>query len=282
MQSSVGSRQYELEDLETIRLITSALFDISAEKTGRLRDAFEKNTIFYEEISNLYQSIKNTARRRGELPKQAPTVVHSVAIAFTSNARFYGAVNIEVMRAFVEAIQRNTKVDYIVIGKTGKTFLENNPELAKNVAFFSFENDEPTNDEMKRLLENVRPYGEVQVFYPSYINVFTQEVAILDIAYAPAIKETKNTNKEIDYIFEPELPKILRFFETRVRHIIFQRVMLESELARTASRLFSMNRAQDRADKSIVKVRQVISQEIKTFNDARLLESFSAISKWKK
>lgn len=283
MAHSVGARQRELQDLETIRFIASALFDVSAEKIGRLRAAFEKNTAFYTDITSLYQTIKKTARARGELPPRSPTVVRSVAIAFTSNARFYGAVNAEVMRTFTEAMRRDPKIDYIVIGKTGKAFLENDPENAKRSSYFSFEGDEPTSDEVKRLLENVMPYEQVQVYYPSFVNVFTQKVAVQDVAYA-AEPETGDASptEETDYIFEPELLKILAFFETRVRYLLFQRVMLESELARTAARLFSMNRAQDRADESIVRARQAIRRDVDTFNDMRLLESFSAISKWKK
>jgi len=58
--------------------------------------------------------------------------------------------------------------------------------------------------------------------------------------------------------------------------------MLESELARTSARLIAMNRAQDRADGALDSLRRLLKRDADTFNDARLLEAFSAISKWKK
>ena len=281
MSTALTNQRRELEDVKTIRFITSALFDLSAEKINRLRTAFEKNKSFYDDIAYLYHSIKLTASGRGELPEKTGKVVRIVSVAFTSNMRFYGAVNSEVIRTFVEHMRSGATSDYMVIGKVGRTLMGNYPDLEKLPLYYSFENDEPTREEIAQFLKNIVPYTQVLAFYPSFVNVFAQKVAAQDITYASQ-GEPMTKNMEIDYIFEPELSKILEFFETRVRYLLFQRVMLESELARTASRLFSMNRAQDRADEEIVVLRRAIRQSIETFNDLRLLESFSMISKWKK
>jgi len=58
--------------------------------------------------------------------------------------------------------------------------------------------------------------------------------------------------------------------------------MLESELARTSARLLAMSKAEERANEEVSNVQRLIRREVETFNDMRLLESFSAISKWKK
>ncbi len=283
MSTVLGVREQELGDLQTIRFVASALFDISAQKIGRLRAAFEKNKGFYDDIASLYQSVKQTAYERGELPERpATTAIRSVAVAFTSNKRFYGVVNNEVMRSFLEYMQSGVDADFIVIGRTGKALMENHPESEKRASYFSFEGDEPTGDEIRQFLKNVTLYDQVQVFYPSFVNVFKHTVLMLDITYAPHEKKADDTTPRFDYIFEPELRKILEFFETRVRFLLFERAMLEAELARTAARLFSMNQAQDRSDDNIVLLRRAIRRNTKNFNDLRLLESFSAISKWKK
>ncbi len=282
MSNVIGARKRELEDLETIRFVASALFDVSAEKIGRLRTAFEKNKAFYDDIAGLYQAIKQTAFDRGELPKRPPSVVRTVSVAFTSNTRFYGAVNAGVINTFTEHMGSGTQSDYVVIGRTGKALMENNPDLAERVSYYSFTEDEPTGEEMRQFLKNIVPYDQVQVFYPSFVNVFTQNVTVQDITYAPKTSSSSQKESEFEYIFEPELPKILTFFESRVRYLLFERAMLESELARTAARLFSMNQAQDRSDREVVVLRRAIRRDEANFNDSRLLESFSAISRWKK
>jgi|CXWL01.1.fsa_nt_gi ATP synthase F1 gamma subunit len=282
MSSALGTRRNELEDLETIGFVASALFDVSAEKISRLRAAFEKNKVFYDDIADLYQSIKQTAFERGELPQKSVTVVQTVTVAFTSNIRFYGAVNAEVIGAFIEHMRSGAKSDYIVIGRTGKMLMENAPDCQKRTSYYAFKEDEPTGEERRQFLKSVAPYSQVQMFYPSFLNVFSQKVVMQDITYTPHAEAASGETLAFDYIFEPELPKILDFFETKVRYLLFKRVMLESELARTAARLLSMNQAQDRSQEEITRLRRAIRRDIENFNDLRLLESFSAISKWKK
>lgn len=284
MSNVIGTRQHALEDLETVRFIASALFDVSAEKIGRLRTAFEKNKEFYDDISRLYQSIKQTAFERGELPKKTSSVEKTLSVAFTSNTRFYGSVNTEIMLSFVEYMHSGSMSDYLVIGRTGKAFIENNPDTkASHCMFYAFTEDEPTSEEIRAFLQHVEPYDQIQLFYPSFVNVFTQKVVMKDVTYAPHEPTAGgHTSAKFDYIFEPELPKILDFFETKVRYLLVQRAMLESELARTAARLFSMNQAQERSDVAAAHLRHVIRKDKANFSDSRLLESFSAIPKWNK
>ena len=281
MSSALGTRQ-NAGDLETIGFVASALFNVSAEKINRLRAIFEKNKSFYDDIADLYQSIKQTAFERGELPQKSATLVQTVTVAFTSNIRFYGAVNAEVIKAFIEHMKSGVKSDYIVIGRAGKMLMENTPDFQKRISYYAFKEDEPTGEERRQFLKSVAPYGQVQMFYPSFLNVFSQKVVMQDITYTPHVGAVPGNTLTVDYIFEPELPKILDFFETKVRYLLFKRVMLESELARTAARLLSMNRAQDQSQEEIIRLRRASRKNIANFNDLRLLESFSAISKWKK
>ena len=277
-----GAKQQELDDLETIVFVTTAMFEVSAEKIDRLRTAFEKNSQFYTEITKLYQAVKQTAIIRGELSgKAASGAARSISVAFTTNSRFYGSVNTEVMRTFIKHMQ-DSNSDYLIIGRTGGLFMRDFHTHTTQVSYLLFKEDEPSDEEMHTFLDTIAPYDHVYVFHSSFVNVFTQKVSSLDIAYTPSPEDAARAAEKIDYIFEPELPKILAFFETRVRHLLFQRVMLEAELARTAARLISMNQAQDRADSAVTRARRRMRRENATFNDARLLESFSAIAKWKK
>ncbi len=276
-------KKEELEELETIRFITGALFEVSAENISRLRSSFEKNRLFYTDISELYHLVKQSALLRGDIKNnETATKVQGISVAFTSNSRFYGSINSDVMETFLEHV-RVTKRDCVVIGNTGKVFMSNYPEEKDRVSYFSFEGDRPTVKEMRQFLKTVSEYGQVYVFHPSFVNVFTQNVSVLDITHTPQINENivGDDIEKIDYIFEPELPKILHFFETRVRYLLFQRAMLESELARTASRLIAMSVAEEKANESLRHVRDELRRGVESFNSMRLLESFSAIKKWR-
>ena len=283
MSVTTGETDRDLEDLETVQFVASAFFDVSAEKIARLRLAFEKNGIFYTDISDLYESIKHTAINRNDIPTARSSPIRKVYVAFTSNVRFYGSVNTDVMVAFLERMSGEEGTDAMIIGRTGKIFMEGveDQKSTTSMTYLSFEADEPTKDEMQIFLDRVASYDEVHIFYPSFVNVFTQKITSIDITHTIEKTTSLSPEEEIDYIFEPELPQIIHFFETRVRYLLFQRVALESELARTAARLFAMNRAQDRVGEEITKVRNVIRKNTESLNDLRLLESFATLSKWK-
>jgi len=266
--------------METLRFVTSALFEISAEKIDSLRTAFEKNRSFYADISNLYHAVKRVWQaREGKESKDSPSSPRTLFVALTTNARFYGSINTDIMRAFLQRIQRE-KGDYMVVGRVGELFLNDFPREAARIKVRRFQDDEPTPEEIKSFLTDTATYDHVYVSYASFVNVFNQRVSTLDIAHTPSPEEAEK-EKDIDYLFEPELPRILAFFETRVRHLLFRRVLLESELARTAARLIAMNAAEDRADTAVAAERKFIRHASNVFRDARLLEAFSAIAKWK-
>lgn len=281
MPTVTSSLKHELEDMETIQFVTSALFDVSAEKIGGLKAAFEQNQEFYTDISDLYGAVKGSAQRRNELVTASEGARRVLYVPYTSNERFYGSINLETMRAFVHAY-KSKPAEVLVVGRTGQTYLRDRPTLVSKADELTFSEDDPSPDEMRSFLNRVAVYDEVRIFYPSFVNVFTQTIENIDITHALVSENAGDVVGEMDYIFEPELPKILQFFETRIRYLLFERAVLETQLSRTASRLFSMNRAQDRAELELKNLRRTVRSQTETSNDMRLLESFTAITRLKK
>lgn len=280
MSGAISEQKEQLEEYEAISLVTSTLFEISAQNISHLRESFEKNRLFYADISDLYRVVKQTAIARGHLSELNPATLKGVSVAFTSNTRFYGSINTTIMETFLEHM-KVTKRDCFVIGNTGRAFMENFGNEKKRCAFFSFAGDQPTTQEMRQFLKKMAVYDQVYVFYPSFINVFHQDVVVLDITHTPTVDDS-GAKELVDYIFEPELPKILSFFDTRVRYLLFQRAMLEAELARTAARLMSMSSAHERAGEAVRHARRMLRREIDTFNDMRLLETLAGARRWKR
>ena len=78
------------------------------------------------------------------------------------------------------------------------------------------------------------------------------------------------------YIFEPELTKIVEFFETHVRFILFRRSLLEIAVARNAARLVAMMEAEEKAIKTLQIRKNIIKQAEKGLITERLLETIRA------
>ncbi len=283
MSAAVEAKQSELHQLETLRFVTGAFFELSAEKIGRLRIAFEKNQRFFTEVAELYEAVKQAAAPSTAAAQASAKTSRDIFVAFTSNAHFYGSVNADVIRVFVDRAMRSPG-DLLVIGETGKSFVEEYPLLKSRLTYVSFQGDDPSKVESEQFLRRVAAYDHVYLFHPAFLNIFTQVASELDITHAPASASEGRAapaEKRFEYLFEPELSKILKFFETRVRYLLFQRVMLEAELARTAARLLAMDNAESKANTALATLQRTIRREVETFNDSRLLEAFSAIAKWR-
>ena len=109
--------------------------------------------------------------------------------------------------------------------------------------------------------------------------MFSQQVDRVDITHSPEPAFTHAT--DVKYIFEPELPKMLAFFENQVRYILFARVLLETSLSRTATRLISMDAAERRAHRVVKRLRSDISRVRQSVINSQLIASSGQLKKWR-
>lgn len=271
----------QLADLTLLKTVTAAFGDISALRIQSLREAFEQNSLFYEQVSQLYHSITLSANIHKYITdkKKNKSVYKpkTLRVALTSNHRFYGTSNRDVMDRFFE---ESTVIDEdrLIIGLTGKDFASGKIGFpAYNMIVF--QNDNPPKIEVEAVLNLSRPYDRVFVYYPRFVNMITQKVDRVDIAYSP--KDVGGKYQQIKFIFEPELPKILDFFEQHIRTLLFNRVILETQLARTATRLLAMDTAERNASDLIKGAGSNLRKAKQSLVNRRLLETFTIVEQSK-
>jgi len=279
--SVVTERKQELQDVQTAKFITSMLRDISAIKMRAIRDRFKTNDMFFAEISNLYNLVKLQKTKQESREKKKtknPTTAAILRVAITSNKHFFGSLNVDVMDNFIGNLKKLSG-DNLIIGNTGKQYAVDSG-YAKKCKYMAFEDDNPTDEELAIFLERIKPYGRVVIFYPSFISVFKQGVKTVDITQEPEL--TEDLKKAEDYIFEPDLDEMIEFFETQIRSLLFNRAMLETELARTAARLMRMNESENRATDLIKEKERQLQKETTALSNIRLLETFLGYKQWGK
>jgi len=287
--SFISEIKEQLESGLTLKFISNIFTEINATKIKKIRASFEKNRRFYDEITYAYQSIKVIANKSGftvrkgeivDLETAKKTKISTLLLAITSNSHFYGALNLNVAKK-VKEDWLNLDADKMVIGQTGIEYL-NSFGLKGGFQEIRLQKDYPNRQEVSQLVEKTKSYDRVLVYFPSFVTLLTQKVGVLDITQTPASKGGIKALEEekIVYIFEPELEKILVFFEKQIRSLLFVRSILESELSRTAARLLSMNNAQQRAEDLVKTKKRQLTQASRSVSNARLLETFSGISMW--
>lgn len=261
----------EINEIDSLRFVTQAYTDISAARIKRIKEEFERNASFYQEIARVYQLTKTIALKKDN-PSAAKgaKIDTNISIAITSNHRFYGRLNLDVLERFL----RSEEAEKLVIGQTGREYFRVHGE-PEGLEFFIPDHDRLSPEELHALLDRLKDYTKILVYYPKFESVFVQGVGLMDIAQAPTKTQLKVQN--IDYIFEPELPKILKFFEEQIKYILFDRIMLETELSRVAARLWAMNEAQERAERALKSRKSRLRKVVRSLKNARLLNTFSAV-----
>ncbi len=276
---TIADLKLQLDDAITLSLISSAFTEASAAGLQKVKKQFEINQQFYDEISHVYHLVRASGERLQLEKKIAPLEKKIVSVAMTSNQRFYGNLNVNVMRGYLEEIQKQ-KTDVLVIGLTGIDFMKSSGYV-KPYNTMMFDKDSPTNIEIQKFLDATAQYDSILVYFPKFVSLVTQTVGVIDITQT--ISPTDQTpEEEIHILFEPEYSKILDFFKRQVRNLLLMRVLLEASLSRTSARLITMSSAEERADDLIKETKGQLRKIQLSIANRRLLETFAGIGKWKK
>lgn len=266
----------QLEVTESLKMVAQAYTEISALKLDKIRHGIEKNRTFFQEITEVYHAVNiEAAKKKIQLrPKKG-----TISILITSNQHFYGALEKDLVKFFV---LNTTKfaTDRIIIGSTAQEFL-------KSFNYFHpyqkviLKHDMPSADEMDALIKRVIDYDQIMIYYSRMHSILTQEPHVVDVVQKPPTFFLSSKASEINYIFEPELIEMLQFFENQITSLLIEQTFLESELARSAARLTSMDQAQFTADEIIAKQKLQLAQAKKSLENISLLENISTMKAFK-
>mgnify|MGYP001570446864 CR=1 FL=1 len=260
-----------LEQGESLKQVAQAYSDIANLKIKRIRARVEQNRLFFQEVSKVYALIKQLAAAK-KLNTIKPK--KRVCIVLTSNHRFYGVINSDLLEFFVASTEK-LDTDIICLGKTSIDYFKAHHTF-KNYAGLTLNDDQPTAAELTALINILKEYSQVLVFYSSLKSLLIQQPTISDItASSQIIEGDKNTN--FKFIFEPELSKILEFFDSQILTSLLEGTFLESELSRTASRFISMDSAETEANKFIKEYQKLKAIARRNTDNNTILENFATM-----
>lgn len=266
--------QETIEQGEALKTIAQAYTEISSSKLKRIRTSVEKNRYYLDDLAKVFGVVKQVASIRNVLPQKNG---QTISVLITSNYHFYGNVNSKLIKFFIDAM-RQTRTDQVVIGKTALEYLE---QSKYNLPYQSLilKTDFPNAEELNKIVQITKPYSKILIYYAKLQTVLVQNPAISDITQTSYLKPlpVDPSGRPQAFIFEPELTKILDFFETQVTNLLVEQTFLDSELSRTASRLVSMDQAQSSANEYINKQKISLFQAQKTINNANIVEIYNSL-----
>lgn len=279
-----------IEEGESLKDLTQAFADIAAEKLKKIRAEAERNREFFQDLSHVFQLINEIAELKGVKPKKS--LNKTVCVLLTSNYKFYGNINDPLIRFYLYNTSK-LSTDRVVIGQTGLDYFKA-MQYFHLIQTVKLQKDIPTGEELKQLVNMIKDYTKVLVFFTEFKSMIVQQPVVRDIAGSvdyltlsaqnakPANSSVKQEVQNLNYFLEPEVGEMITFFETQIKTLLLEQTFLESEVSRTASRLISMDQAQSNADNIYKESVRDMTRAKKLILNARLLETIAGAANWRK
>ncbi len=239
----------EIEELINLKNLTGAYEEIASMKMRRIRGNVLASREYIDALAEIYRELLITYRgqimnilkdTKGSRLSLRKTNGKTACVFFSANSGLFGAILHRAYEDFKKYVQEH-EVEAVIVGNYGKNLFQRDFPDRKFV-FFPLENDVGSPEIFKKITGNLIQYDNAIIFYARFNTMSSQNIAMLDVAGA----ETPLLQAEVvkaNYHFEPSLEKILEFFEQEIFANIVEQNFTESELARYASRIVSLDNA---------------------------------------
>lgn len=275
----IKSIQVKINEGESLKELAGAYGEIASNRINQIRSQVERNRLFFNELSDVFTLIERVAQQKGVKVKKPKD---TIAILISSNNRFYGSIDNDLIHFFLLNSSK-FKTDRLIIGQTGLEYFKS-INYSQSYQKKILQKDLPSPQELQQLSEITKEYKTVVVFYSELKSVLLQVPKVKLIsglenkAATGKVKAGEHSAKreEESFIVEPDIDKMLEFFESQIGLLLLEQTFLEAELARTASRLISMDHAQVEAKNYIKQSLQELAFAKRSIDNNELLESIAS------
>lgn len=280
----------ELDYLTGLREILETYEEIAASRMERIRSSVLQSRDFLLEINTIFQQVKSSYKDQITLLMKKKKIKDPKELTFlnrngktlyvflSANTGLYGEIIRRTYNMFIENVKKNQIQDILIIGKLGYSLITTE-KLNATISYFDLPDDKIDIEKFRKIVEFILQYQKVFVFYEQFNNVVNQQPIITNISGDPLFDD--RTSAQIKYFFEPSLEKIMVFFEKEIVTSIFEQTILESELAKFASRMIALDAS---AENTKSKIKEVLFQKQRIKHqdiNKGQIEKFSSINLWK-
>ncbi|WP_297984521.1 ATP synthase F1 subunit gamma [uncultured Chryseobacterium sp.] len=245
--------------------ITSAMKMVSAAKLKKAQDAIVMLRPYSEKLTQLIENVSAGADLEEVGTYTAEREVKRVLyIMVTSNRGLAGAFNSSVAKELNHQLNNSPyEVEILTVGKKAYDAVKRNRTVYGNESGVY---DKLSFDAVANFTEQImRDYAEgkfdrVYLVYNKFINAATQEVKTEQVL--PIAMPEKQSNVNLDYIFEPSSKEILENLIPKSIKTQVYKAILDSVASEHGARMTAMHKATDNA--------QALKNELViTYNKAR-------------
>ena len=208
----------------------------------------------------------------------------TVSVLLSANTTLYGDLIERIFNLFLKNVTKDGS-DIIIVGRVGKR-LYDEQDNKKNYTYFELPDVELRLENLKPVIYHLVRYQKIIVYYGKFESVVTQKETFSSISGdQPSSYQAESSSRLADetshFLFEPSLETILAFFEDLIASSLFRQTVHETQLARWASRIMSMEKAQVNIDAQIKRLHFSEMKIQRQEQNKKQLDRLAGISLWR-
>lgn len=279
----------EIPILHSLHTVAQVYQETSISKIQEVRAGVLTTRDYLSGLSNIYSELKMSqsnqvaklaksglpAGRQGKLQK-------TLFILLSANAKLYGEIVKEVYELFIEALKNEPDADVMIVGKLGERLFKEDGMTRQHI-FIEIPDSDLQPKDLEPIIFNIIKYENVIVFHGKFYNLVTQKASRANIT-GEAVSQEGVTNKggaTKQFLFEPNLEKLIQFFETQIFVTLFRQTVHESELARYASRVNAMEESLQFIKKRQKELNSAKQRLGRSLQQKKQLERLSGMRLWR-
>lgn len=279
----------EIPVLESLCTIAQVYQETSIVKIQEVRFGVVRTRDYLAGLSRIYSELK--VARSVELRQLAETKIMSstasgkiqktLIVLLSANTKLYGAIVQDVYRLFIDSLKNEPNADIMIVGRLGERLFKETG-MDRQHLFFEVPDTNLQTQDLEPIIFHIVKYEKVIVFHGKFYNLMTQRAIRANIT-----GETLDEGKSVPvdqgkkrFLFEPNLEKLIEFFETQIFATLFRQTVHESELARYASRVNAMEESLQfikRRQKNLIDKKR---RFVRLRQQKKQLERLSGMSLW--
>lgn len=237
-----------ITDLGSFKELVRAYEQIASLRMKKTREDVLYNRKYMFSINQIFEEVRASyitmakkllKKKKGEKLTFLAHNGKTVAVLLSSNTGLYGDIVKRTFDLFMEEANREVS-EATIIGRHGLSlFLAAKPNTP--YTFFNLPEVDIEPRDIAPIINHIVQYEEIHLYHGKFISVVKQEPE--NISISAQVEVDEETTEKKSYIFEPSLEEILMFFETEIFASLFEQAVHESQLAKFASRVLAMNKA---------------------------------------
>ena len=282
--------QKDIVFTQNLKLLTQTYEEISIMKMQKVRDSVIEVREFIDGLKDIYFDVKHShqnqltkAYQKSRQEEKGQAQSGNALVYISSNNKLAGNIVPNLHHQVKEKI-REFKGSVFVIGQVGQEFISTDfPD--RKIESYPLPASLDQLSSLKGLIETLLHFDSVSVFYGKFINLAQQKPEFTLISGDEVLAGEDPKLKQrlgAEFLFEPSLEEIARFFTLHIFASVFKQSFYESELAHLGSRITAMQSATDSIKKreKVLKAQALILR--KRLSNKKQQQRMSGMGLWEK